>query len=105
MDTSKSFYLDLEQGLHDIILHFAMCRGDQDPEVVDGARSFQHWAGKAAQHCGPWSKEILEQAQGIFQEMEKSGSDERGHKALSKAILDAFRNLNAEIKDNLKKKA
>jgi hypothetical protein len=69
MDTSKAFYLDLEQDLYFLSLHYDMCQGATDPEVIDWARFFQRWAEKATKNCGPWSWTSLEAAQNIVLEL------------------------------------
>jgi len=101
MDSEKGFYLDLEQQLHLLILHYGMCQGAMDPEVVDWARFFQKWAEEASKRCGSWSWEILEEARKICKELEKSKSGQTGYTALGKAMAKASGSLNAEIKSSL----
>jgi hypothetical protein len=101
MDSKKGFYLDLEQELHVLILHYGMCHGAMDPEVIDWARFFQRWAEEASKRCGPWSREALAQAREIYRELEKSKLGKTGYEDLGRAMAFASRNLNIEIKSSL----
>lgn len=103
MDPMKAFYLDLEQDLHLLILHYSMCEGATDPEVTDWARFFVRWAEKATKHSGPWSWKLLESAQNIVKELEKSKDGRKGYDSLGQAMAQASNKLNAEIKTFLLK--
>ncbi len=103
MDTSNALYLDLEQDLYFLTLHYDMCQGATDPEMIDWARFFQRWAEKATKKCGPWSWITLETARNIVLELERSKSGENGYEALGKAMDGASKKLNAEIKGMLLK--
>jgi hypothetical protein len=103
VDTSKGFYLDLEQELHVLITHFSMCYGATDPEVLDWARYFEHWAESASWRCGAWSKLSLEKIRNFvrYLELEGSRTGHSGYVSLRREMGEASRNLNKEIRKNL----
>ncbi len=101
MDSTKSFYLDLEEELHTLTSHFLLCEGALDAEVVDWARFYVRWAEKSAKKCGPWSKVCLEHARNILQALENSQKGKEGYAALGTAMQTASQKLATEIKGSL----
>jgi len=101
-DTSNGFYLDLEQGLYFLRMHFEMCEGSKDSEILDWGRFFVEWSRKASGECGPWSKGNLELSQKVFETLQRSNTGLMGFEVLKRAMTDAAHNLNSEIKEALK---
>ncbi len=106
VDTSRGFYLDLEQELHVLITHYGMCYGATDAEVLDWARYFEHWAESASWRCGPWSKTTVEKARNFvrFLELEGSQTSHSAYVSLRREMSEASKNLNSEIKKSLQSK-
>jgi hypothetical protein len=101
MDSTKSFYLDLEGELHTLTSHFLLCEGASDSDVVDWARFYVRWAEKSAKKCGPWSQVCLEHARNILQSLERSKKGHEGYEALGRAMQTASQKLATEIKGSL----
>lgn len=104
MDGFNPVYFELEQNLYYLRLHFEMCDGARDPEVGEWCRFFVDWSRKASKSCGTWSRGNLETAEQILKVLEKSKSGLTGFETLKGLMSGAHQSLNAEIKDNLKKK-
>src|SRR5258708_35312263 len=103
MDLSKNFYLDLEQGLHGLVVHFDMLQDAKDAEVLDWARFFMKWSETAARLCGSWSRENMYLAEKIVRNLKESKTGVMGYEALKTAMSEASRNLTREIQETLKK--
>jgi hypothetical protein len=103
-DISNGFYMDLEQGLYFLRMHFEMCEGSKDSELLDWGRFFVEWSRKAAQECGSWSVANLEIAENVFETLQKSKTGLMGFEVLKRAMNDAAHSLNLEIKEALKGK-
>jgi hypothetical protein len=101
MNSSKGFYLDIENQLYVLITHYDLCEGSSDPEVIDWARFFVRWADTASKQCGPWTLECMNRAREIVDELERSQSGKKGYEALGNAMQTASRKLAAEIKGSL----
>jgi hypothetical protein len=102
MNSSNSFYLDLDQALHRLRVHFDMSRGATNDEVLEWAKYFRDWSHKASRLCGPWSAENLTHAENFVNNLEKSKAGTVGYEALETAMRAAATRLNEEIVKALK---
>ncbi len=94
---SNAFYLDLEEALHRLRVHFDMSRGASNYEVVEWAKFYQDWSRKALHYCGPWSIENLRHAENFVKNLEKSKVGIMGYEVLERVMGEAAMNLNSEI--------
>ncbi len=102
MESSKSFLEVLDDELNVLIMHFGMCEGFDNEEVLDWAKFFLRWAESAVKHCGPWSQLSLVRARDIVRQMEIATSGRAGHLSLGNAMGEAYRNIAHELKKDLK---
>jgi hypothetical protein len=101
MDASKGYYLELEQRLYSLRVHFDMCKGAGNSETVDWARFFLAWSQKASKHCGAWSADNLRISENFVRNLEKSKIGIMGYEVLERTMFEASRNLNQEILKSL----
>ena len=97
IDTSKGFYLDLENKLHTLRVHFSMCKDLKNEDVLEWARFFQGWSQEAASRCGDWSRENLKNAEAFVKNLEKTKVGIMGYEVLERVMGEAAMNLNGEI--------
>jgi hypothetical protein len=102
IDTSKGYYLELEQRLYSLRAHFDICQGASNAETADWARFFLVWSQKASKYCDSWSLENLGAAEGFVRNLEKSKIGIMGYEVLERIMAEASWNLNQEILKNLK---
>jgi hypothetical protein len=102
MDTSKGYYLELEQALYSLRIHFAQCQGAKNEEVLDWSKFFLDWSRKAVKYCGSWSEESLRNAENLAKNLEKPKVGVMGYEVLERAMSETAWNLNQEILKNLK---
>jgi hypothetical protein len=102
INTSKGYYLELEQRLHALRTHFDMCRGAVNEETIDWAKFFLAWSQKASKYCNSWSAENLRTAENFVRNLEKSKIGVMGYEVLERAMAEASWNLDQEILKSLK---
>lgn len=102
VDTSKSYYLDLEQKLYTLRTHFSMCKDLKNDEVLEWARFFEKWSREAAARCGVWTLENLKNAESFIKNLEKTKVGIMGYEVLERLMAEAAQNLNKEILDAMK---
>src|SRR5581483_3307495 len=104
IDTNKGHYLELEQKLHALQIHFDLCKGAKNEEVLDWAKFFLSWSQKASKTCGPWSQENLKTTESFVRNLEKSKVGLMGYEVLERTMAEAYWNLHQEILKALKKR-
>ena len=104
IDTTKSHYLDLEQKLHYLRVHFDMCQGADNKEVLDWAKFYLGWCKTASQQCGGWADPALKNAENFVKNLEKSKVGVvGGYEVLENQMAEASAALNSEILKSLGK--
>jgi|GEM_PF-2818713 len=102
VDTSKGFYLEMEQKLYALRTHYAMCQGLTNAEVLEWAKFYLGWSREAVKKCGDWSLENLRQTENFVKNLEKVKVGIMGSEVLEQVMGEASLNLNREILNNLK---
>lgn len=102
VDTSKSYYLDLEQKLYTLRTHFSMCKDLKNEEVLEWARFFDKWSREATARCGVWTLENLKNAENFIGNLQKSKVGIMGYEVLERLMGEAAMSLNKEILDAVK---
>ncbi len=102
VDTSKGYYLELEQRLYSLRGHFALCQGLRDEETLDWAKFFLTWSQKASKCCDSWSAENLRVLDNLILELQKSKGSVTGYEVLEGIMAVATNHLNQEILKNLR---
>ncbi len=102
MDHTKSHYLELEQGLYSLRVHFGMCQGAKNEDVLDWSRFFLAWSQKAKKDCGSWSLENLRNIENFVKNLEKSKVGVMGYEVLERMMGEAAVHLNQEILTSLR---
>jgi hypothetical protein len=102
VNTSKGYYLELEQRLYSLRTHFDMCRGAGNEETIDWARFFLAWSQKASKYCNAWSGENLRAVENFIRSLEKSKVGVMGYEVLERTMAEASLNLDQEILKSLK---
>lgn len=101
-DTSKSYYLDLDQKLYALRTHYAMCQDLKNEEVLEWAKFFLAWSREAVKKCGDWSLENLKHTENFIKNLEKAKVGIMGSEVLDRVMGEASLNLNREILKNLR---
>jgi hypothetical protein len=99
---SKNHYLDLELSLYSLRVHYDMCKGATNEEVLEWARFFCNWCRAAVKYCGIWSLENQKNAENFVKNLEKSKVGVMGYEVLERLMGEANVNLNREIIQSLK---
>lgn len=102
VDTTKGFYLDLEQKLYALRTHFGMCKNLKNEDVLEWAKFFQAWSKEASSFCEPWAKETLVLAAEIVRNLEGTRNAVTGTEILERVMVEAAQNLNREIVKGLR---
>jgi hypothetical protein len=102
VDTSKGYYLELEQKLYSLRTHFGMCHGAKNEEVLDWARFFMDWSRRASKYCDAWSAENLRNSENFVKNLEKPKVGVMGYEVLERVMAEASLSLNQEILKSLK---
>ncbi len=103
MDTSKSFYLELEQKLFTLRTHFAICKDLKNDDVLEWAKFFEKWSREATAKCGVWTLENLKNAENFVKNLEKTKVGIVGYEVLERLMGEAALRLNREILDAVKR--
>ena len=96
MDALKDNYLDLEQRLSLLQIHFNMCQGSNNEETLVWARFFFAWSKQAKKYCNDWAEDNLKTAENFVNTLEKSKRGAAGYDILHRIMTEAARNLTAE---------
>ena len=96
-NTDKAYYLELENEIYYLRMHYSMCQGIKKEEVQEWTRFFLAWSRKASQGCEIWSQENLQAVEKFSRNLEKSKTDPASYGALEKMMAEAEQRLNHEI--------
>lgn len=102
IDTSKSYYLELEQKLYSLRCHYALCQGASNEETLDWAKFFFSWSQKASKYCDSWGVENLRSVENFLRSLEKSKIGIMAYEVLERIMNEAYWNLNQEILKSLR---
>jgi len=103
IDMTKAHYLELEERIHSLRTHFALCKGADDKETLDWAKFFLAWSKAACLKCGDWSQVNLRGAENFVKDLERSKGGVLGYGVLEHQMAEAATRLNGEILDSLRK--
>jgi len=103
MDTSKGFYLELDQKLYALRTHYSMCPGLKNEEVLEWANFFLAWSREAVKKCGDWSLENLKNTENFIKNLEKAKMGIMGAEVLDRVMGEASLHLNREILKELRR--
>jgi len=93
----QAYYLELEDKIYYLRLHYSMCQGIKKEEMLEWARFFLAWSREASQRCDIWSQENLRDMERFVKSLEKAKADTASYAVLEKAMAEAALRLDHEI--------